>query len=552
MCSGQSNMEMRIEAIGNYFDNQQEISEAGNYNIRFFTVDQMTAITPQSDLNGTGWLICDSSTVKNFSAVGYFFGKYLFEKLNVPVGLINSSYGGTDIEAWTSINALSKIPAYDEAIKDLKLISEGDTLFLKEYHKKQDEWLMNSGNTDPGFPATGLAWNDINFDAGNWDTISVPALWYKDELIDFNGAVWHRKEVFIPESWKGKDLVLNMGPIDDIDVTWFNGVKLGSKERWNLPRKYLIPASIVRPGKNLIAIRCIDNGGPGGLWGDAEQYYISDPDGNKISIAGEWKYKRTISLYDFPPRPLSFDNPNYPTVLFNAMISPLIPYGIKGVIWYQGENNTGRALRYRTLFPLMINNWRTKWNEGEFPFLFVQLANYMNTNPEPVEDAWAELREAQLMTLKVPNTGMASSIDIGDSSDIHPKNKREVGRRLSLIALNKVYGFDNEYSGPVYKSYKIDGSKIIITFDFANGLNSNSEDKLKGFAIAGSDHKFYWADAVIDGGTVIVSCPLVSQPVAVRYAWASNPVCNLYNSAGLPASPFRTDNWEVLTKDFEK
>ncbi len=552
ICSGQSNMALEVREIGDACDNNKEISEANFSNIRFFTVDPMTAAAPQSDLTGRGWEICDSNTVKRFSAAGYFFGKNLYKKLNIPIGLINSSYGGTDIEAWTSSQALKTIPYFNDILQSIKLYSENDTTFLKDYNIKREEWKSSSMNTDPGYPASGITWKDTTLDVGSWSKMNVPCLWYQDELKEFNGSVWYRKEIDIPSDWTGKELVLNMGPIDDIDVTWFNGQMLGSGELWDKPRQYIIPASLIKPGRNILAIRCIDTGGPGGVWGEADQYYISNSSNEKIPIAGEWYYKKTLPINGFPPRPTSFENPNCPTVLFNAMIAPLIPYSMRGVIWYQGENNTYTALRYRTLFPLMINDWRTKWAQGEFPFYFVQLANYMSVNQNPVEDTWAELREAQLMTLKVKNTGMASAIDIGDSVDIHPKNKRELGKRLALIALNKIYGKNVKFSGPIYKSYKVEKNRIRISFDFADGLKIKDGEKLKRFAIAGDDHKFVWADAKIEKNSVVVWNSAVPNPIAVRYAWASNPVCNLYNNAELPASPFRTDDWKVLTEDFEK
>ncbi len=551
ICSGQSNMAMEVREISDTCNNKQEIADADLPYIRFFTVDPMTAASPQSDLKGRGWEVCDTNTVKRFSAVGYFFGKKLYDKLKIPVGLINSSYGGTDIEAWTSSQSLKTISYFSDILQSIKLYSENDAAFLEEYNRKREEWKSSSMNTDPGFPSSGITWKDTLLDVTSWSKIIVPCLWDQQELKEFNGSVWYRKEIEIPSSWCGKDLILNMGPIDDIDVTWFNGHMLGSGELWDKPRQYIIPATLVKAGRNILAIRCIDTGGPGGVWGEAEQYYISNSLNEKIQVAGEWLYKRTLPINEFPSRPTSFENPNCPTVLFNAMIAPLIPYSLGGVIWYQGENNTYTALRYRTLFPLMINDWRSKWGIGDFPFYFVQLANYMNINPEPAEDTWAELREAQLMTLKVKNTGMASAIDIGDAIDIHPKNKREVGNRLALIALAKLYGIKDEFSGPVYRTYKVEGNSIRIKFDHSKGLKVQG-NKLLGFAVAGDDKKFRWADAKIEGSDVVVWCNEILKPVAVRYAWASNPVCNLYNAAGLPASPFRTDDWKVLTEDFLK
>ena len=251
-----------------------------------------------------------------------------------------------------------------------------------------------------------------------------------------------------------------------------------------------------------------------------------------------------------PGEPFGPGNPNSPSGLYNAMIAPLIPYGIAGAIWYQGESNAGRAYQYRKLFPAMIKNWRDDWGLGDFAFIFVQLANFKERKPDPGESDWAELREAQSMTLALPNTGMAVIIDIGDANDIHPKNKQDVGKRLSLWALANTYKQQLEYSGPVYKSSKTEGNRIILTFDHAaGGLVAAPEPPLKGFAIAGADRKFVWAEAAIEGDTVVVSSDKVSQPVAVRYAWADNPLCNLSNKEGLPASPFRTDDWPGVTAE---
>lgn len=255
-----------------------------------------------------------------------------------------------------------------------------------------------------------------------------------------------------------------------------------------------------------------------------------------------------------PPRrpgaPFGPGHPHSPAGLYNAMIAPLIPYGIAGAIWYQGESNAGRAYQYRKLFPAMIANWRRDWGRGNFPFLFVQLANFMATKPEPGDSEWAELREAQLLTLALPNTGMAVIIDIGEANDIHPKNKQDVGKRLAFWALAQTYGRKLVYSGPLYKSMQVEGSRVTLHFDHVgSGLVASGGEPLKGFAIAGADRKFVWADAKIDGDTVVVSSDQVAEPAAVRYAWADNPVCNLYNKEGLPASPFRTDDWPGVTVD---
>jgi sialate O-acetylesterase len=344
-----------------------------------------------------------------------------------------------------------------------------------------------------------------------------------------------------------------------MDVTWVNGIRVGGFEtpgHWQAARKYKIAPTVIRPGRNVIAVRVLDTGGGGGIYGSPEQMKIGPAEAAgeaAISLAGRWRYKKSYDLKSMPPQPrppLFVNNPNTPASLYNGMLAPLIPYGIQGAIWYQGESNAGRAYQYRRLFPAMIQNWRDDWGEGDFPFLFVQLANFMAAKPDPSDSEWAELREAQMMTLALPNTAMAVIIDIGDANDIHPKNKQDVGKRLALWALAKTYGKEMVYSGPIYKSMKVEGHNIVLHFDHVGGgLVAREGETSKSFAVAGADRKFVWADARIDGDTVVVSSDKVPEPVAVRYAWADNPVCNLYNKEGLPASPFRTDDWSGVTVD---
>jgi sialate O-acetylesterase len=342
-----------------------------------------------------------------------------------------------------------------------------------------------------------------------------------------------------------------------MDVTWANGIRVGGIEtpgHWQTARQYKIAPTVIKAGRNVIAVRVLDTGGGGGIYGSAEQMKIRPAEAAgeaAISLAGRWRYKKGYDLKSIPPQPrppLPVNNQNAPTALYNGMLAPLIPYSIQGAIWYQGESNAGQAYQYRRLFPAMIQNWRNDWNEGDFPFLFVQLANFMAAKPDPSDSAWAELREAQTMTLALPNTGMAVIIDIGDANDIHPKNKQDVGKRLALWALAKTYGKKLVYSGPIYKSMRIEGHNIILRFDHVGGgLVAMGGEPLKGFAITGADRKFVWADARIDGQTVVASSDKVPEPVAVRYGWADNPVCNLYDKEGLPATPFRTDDWPGVT-----
>jgi len=336
-----------------------------------------------------------------------------------------------------------------------------------------------------------------------------------------------------------KSATLSLAKINDSDNTFLNGTLIGSN---NLiaekSRIYTIPAGLLKSGKNIITVQMEDIGGMGGIYGDSAALKLQCND-RSISLSGNWKYK--VGLLEFH----EVVSPNvYPTLLYNGMIHPLVPFGIRGAIWYQGESNAMRAKQYQKVFPDLIKDWRKHWNQGEFPFLFVQLANFMKNDSLPQESDWAELREAQLMTLSLPNTGMAVTIDIGDAKDIHPKNKQDVGKRLALNAFGMVYGIDIPYSGPIYKSMTIEGNKIRLQFDHTNkGLKIKGNKKLKGFAIAGENKKFVWAKAKIVGDEVVVSNSKIKHPVAVRYGWASNPACNLYNGAELPASPFRTDKW---------
>jgi len=348
---------------------------------------------------------------------------------------------------------------------------------------------------------------------------------------------------------------LELGPIDDIDTTWINGVKVGQMNRYDLNRVYIVPPEVGRAGANNVSVRVLDTGGAGGFTGKAEQMFIRPEAGGQgegQSLAGGWQMRDSVPLAKLPAPPTVPDanNPNVVTVLYNGMIAPLLPFAIKGAIWYQGESNAGRAEQYRKLLPAMIQDWRTHFGVGDFPFYIVQLAAFQPVAPEPRESEWAELREAQAFTARtVKRSGLAVAIDIGDAADIHPKNKAEVGRRLALCALANTYQKPIEWSGPWYKGMKRSGNKIRLSFDHVDGGLAARGGDLQGFAIAAEDHNFVWAHAAIEGKTVVVSSPEIPHPVAVRYGWDINPVCNLYNQAGLPAVPFRTDDWPLVTRD---
>ncbi|WP_214225279.1 sialate O-acetylesterase [Pedobacter sp. B4-66] len=546
VCSGQSNMEMPLAGWGKIDNYEQEIKDANYPKIRLLQAVHVTSNTLLDDakVDNGGWQECTPQYVAGFSSVGYFFAREISKKTGIPIGLIHTSWGGTIAEAWTSATTLKTIPDFVEAVKAIENASNDGS----DFKDKLAAWNKSVLDKDAGIVGGKPAWLAGSLDVSSWKTMSLPALWEEAGMPGFDGVVWFRKKITIPQSWAGKDLKVNLGTIDDNDITFFDGEMIGQTEGFNVPRVYTIPGNKVKAGTFALVVRVLDGMGNGGIFGDKNILSLVSASGERLSLDGEWQYKVGLNFKDVAPIPTSNDGPNRTTVLYNAMINPYLQFPIKGAIWYQGESNAGRANQYRTLFPAMIKDWRKSWNQPNFPFYFVQLANFMKVDAEPVSSEWAELRDAQRETLLLPNTGMAVSIDIGDAVDIHPKNKQDVGKRLAFIALAKDYGVKIPYSGPIYQSQKIDGAAINLTFKSADGgLKAKDGAELKGFAIAGSDQKFYWAKAVVKGNQVVVSSPDVANPVAVRYAWANNPVCNFVNGAGLPASPFRTDSWPEIT-----
>jgi len=536
-------MEMPLAGWGQIANYGTEVANADHPNIRLFQVEKATALSPVTSLKamGNSWLVCSSKTIPEFSATAYFFARNLSERLNgIPIGLIHTSWGGTPAEAWTSEKSLELLPDFNEYISELKKVPTDITEQKKYLDQQQNEWKAQIISKDRGYDKGNALWIQEDFDDTNWKSMLVPGMWEDQMLKDFDGVVWFRKSIDLPASFAGKDIVLNLGTVDDNEITFFNGQQIGSTEGYDRNRNYTIPGKIVKVGRNVITVRVFDSGGGGGFYGDPKNIFIALGE-NKLSLSGSWKYSIGLNIKELVV-PKIILNQVQPTTLFNAMINPLIPYAIKGAIWYQGEANVEQAKQYSLLFPLMIHDWRSKWNT-DFPFYFVQLANYLKRNEQPEPSPWAELREAQQQALRLTNTGMAVTIDIGNAENIHPKNKQEVGRRLALLASADTYGLREISNGPVYESYKIDGSKIIIKFNSIGGGLKGADKSLTGFAIAGVDKKFYWAKAEIIADRVIVSCPEVEFPIAVRYAWSNNPDCNLYNMENLPAMPFRTDNW---------
>ncbi|MXV51177.1 9-O-acetylesterase [Pedobacter sp. HMF7647] len=549
VCSGQSNMEMPLAGWGKVNNYEDEIAKANYPNIRLLQAIRKTSNFPLDDVEvrNTGWDECSPASVADFSSVAYFFARELYKETKIPIGLIHTSWGGTIAEAWTSAATLKTMPDFKDAVVKIESSSKDQAELKRKYQADLAKWQADMVGKDAGYREGKAIWLD-NQSSNDWKTMAVPGLWEEKALPSFDGVVWMKKKISIPQSWVGKEIQLSLGTIDDDDITWINDTKVGQTVGVSVPRKYTIAANTLKAGDNTITVRVFDSGGGGGFFGDEKSLALINPDGERISLAGQWQYHVGVDVKDVGAAPTVVDGPNRPTVLYNAMIHPFLNFAIKGAIWYQGESNAGRAYQYRELFPAMIKDWRKNWNEPDFPFYFVQLANYQKRGEQPGESDWAELREAQSKTLALPNTGMASAIDIGDAGDIHPKNKQEVGRRLALIALAKNYGKKITYSGPVYTTHQVAGNTIKLSFTHTDsGLKSTTGSSLKGFEIAGDDHKFVWADAKIVGNQVIVSSPQVSKPTAVRYGWANNPEVSLTNASGLPASPFRTDDWKGIT-----
>ncbi|OGS28167.1 MAG: hypothetical protein A2297_09450 [Elusimicrobia bacterium RIFOXYB2_FULL_48_7] len=547
LASGQSNMEMRVRDLKKC----GTFSKNVNYpRIRLFEVAQTASFEPLDDASGK-WVECNENTVKDFSAAAYFFARDVFKGTGSPVGMIGSYWGGTKAEVWTDKQTLENLGGYEEDIAMAHPFSP------EEKQRFSGEWEKAANQPDPGNKGLGLGYASPDFDDTSWQLMEMPSYW-EDNGHDIDGAVWFRREIDIPEAMAGKELRLGLGAVDDFDTTYFNGVEVGATGRetpnwYEFQRDYKVPVELVKPGKNVIAVRVFDFYDKGGMTGPAENMALTAAGmgqvpgpGETISISGFWKYKIETVL----DRPyLKLKNPDRPhdfaTTLYNGMINPVVNFNIKGIIWYQGESNERKAKEYERLFKAMITLWRKSWQNPKMPFLFVQLANFRNRRSTAVEYCgWAQVRESQLKTLELPATGMAVIIDIGEANDIHPQNKLDVGKRLALIALGKFYSKGGEYYGPMYDSVKFKGGKAEVSFTHAKkGLKVKGDKKPFGFAIAGEKNKFVAAHAKIQGSKVLVWNNKIKNPTAVRYGWANNPPCNLYNMEGLPASPFRTDNW---------
>jgi sialate O-acetylesterase len=571
LCSGQSNMAWPVNASANYDTEKQH---AKQNQIRMFTTPHAFKARPLSDVDSK-WVVTSPETVGRFSAVGFFFGRELHKELKVPIGLLHSSVGGTRIEPWIPRRGFRRHPDFAHLIQEMDAAAaefesktpaqlEAEAMQAQvDYEKALRDYWNTNNDRDPGITGD---WSAPNLDDSQWKILPPCNTWERSgiaALEDFDGSVWVRTTVRIPRTWAGKPVTLQFPAIDDTDTTYYDGTQVGrTTYKWTAPRSYEVPANLVEYGEAVIAVQMIDYRGAGGFVGEPAQQQqraallCDGADPPRIPLDQPWRFKIAATIKDLPmppelPRPRQHPAESWtsPTALYNGMIAPLVPYGLRGAIWYQGESNASEPEAYRKLLPLLVDSWRVAWQQtpAEFPFGVVQLANFLAAHPEePAPGGWAWLRDAQLHAITArANVGLAVTIDIGDAADIHPRNKQEVGRRLALWALAQVYGEGVPFSGPIYDQHEVTDGRVVLRFQHsADGLRTSDGKPPAAFAIAGKDRVFHHAQAHLERDRVIVWSDEVPDPVAVRYAWATNPArANLVNAAGLPASPFRTDDW---------
>ncbi len=550
--SGQSNMEWSV-AFGGF--PAAEITADDEPHLRLFTVPKLVAAAPVAAPAGH-WQRCDAAHRPAFSAVAYAFGRELQRRLGVPVGLIATSWGGTMAEAWTPIADLAAHPDLVPILTRWDALPKAEPN-TPEYQRLLAEWQAIAFHADPGNVGATQGWQQVETDLSAWQPMALPCYWEQHGL-NIDGAVWFRRTVTIPASWQGHDLVLELGPIDDFDTTYVNGEEVGATGRevanaHQVPRRYVVPGRLITSPSVTIAVRVFDHFGNGGICGLPAHMRLCGPDaGNPVPLAGDWLHRVELALppkANLPAQPPSALDAKRPGGLFNGMIAPLLPYAVRGVVWYQGESNADRGEQYVPLMQTLIAAWRREFGR-DLAFHLVQLCAYMPRLADPGDSHWAELRAAQATIADtVPGCGIAITIDSGDTSDIHPRNKGLVGQRLARLALRSQYDcHDIVDEGPVATAWTVIAADMQVTFRVSGGLVAFGGGPVLGFALAGADRRWHNATGIIHGDTVVVSSPAVAEPVALRYAWASNPDATLSDVNGLPARPFRTDDWPLLSR----
>jgi sialate O-acetylesterase len=550
VCSGQSNMEYKLQQVDP--DGSQS---RGIYlpQLRLLTVATPAQPGPQTAI-GARWTPATPESLAAFSAVAGWFGRRLHEELGIPIGLIVNAWGGTRIQAWLSREALATDPEARLELEPYERRLHGIDPNPEKSYDSADSWFQAEGPEDPVNHGLERDWHQPLFNDQTWSTMDLPRRW-QDDGHNFNGIVWFRRRIELPPAWRGRPLRLNLGSIDKHDETYVNGVLVGTmgwenQNSWCTPRSYTVAADITRDAAALtIAVRVRSHIYHGGITGPSSLMTLHPKDApdDSISLVGPWRFAieqnwGVINLSSQAFAGCGPGGPNAPYTLFNSRIAPLIPYAIRGWTWYQGESNEGQSALYRRLLPLLIRDWRRAWGQGDLPFLIVQLAAFHPPQEHPVESGWAEIRAAQAAALRLPHTGLATAIDVGDATDVHPKDKKTVGLRLARWALSRVYGRGGTPCGPLLRSCTPEApGRLRLSFDHADGLHTLDGGPVRHLAIAGADGRFVWAESRIEGSDLIVSHPSIAQPAAVRYAWADNPEgSNLANGDGLPAFPFDT------------
>ncbi len=499
-CSGQSNMEMPVKGWGQVNNYEQEVADAKHPMVRLFQVEHVVAHTPQTNVPlgyTKGWVECSPETVGEFSAAAYFFAREVSQKLGIAIGVVNSSWGGTPAESWVSLDKLQGVIGFQEHAKKVFATGFDEEKINQLYQDERAEWMQAVYNDDQGLEKGNIdkaLWAAADYNDSNWEQITEPALWSKNNVLkDFDGIVWMRHTVDVPASLAGKELKLDLGAIDDEDITYWNGQRVGTTSGWNAGRSYTVPGKLVKAGKNVLAIRINDTGGDGGFYIEGKDFNVK-AGATSISLVGNWSWKASMDAASIKTpanmtEPVAPNSSWYPAGLYNSMVAPFLTMPVRGFLWYQGCSNVGRAVQYESLFQALILDWQARFNKNSevapfpkpepqdnrrrwmqpteskaLPFYFVQLANYLQRKDLQPQSGWAALRDVQRKAQKLDGVGMMVNIDIGMANDIHPKNKQEVGRRLALLALNRTYGREEACSAPEYMQMQVSDGKALLSF----------------------------------------------------------------------------------------
>ncbi len=535
LCSGQSNMAFGLLRSR---DGAEDAKQASHPGIRLFRVPQRSAYSPL-DAPAGAWLLCEPASFQQgpgFSAVAYYFGRKVHAETGVPIGLIQAAVGGAPAESLMSADALRAFPEFGPGLDEIaRLRASGAPVYgnyVMHWYDQHDRGVAGG-------------WDHADVDTADWQPVSLKQGFAQLNVPESPAVVWFRREVSLPDPLPAGNARLLLGVVERMDTAWINGRWIGASAWVENPRAYNVPADALRPGRNVIAIRVLKTAPDGGFRLPADALQLTLGDGTAIPLEGDWRATVGVDARSPHPLPLGYENwPSMPTVLHEGMLRPLAPLAIAGALWYQGEANFTRAHQYRTLLPALIADWRRLFRQPNLPVYIASLPAFMQRRDQPGTDGWSDLREAQALAARtVPHTGLAVTVDTGDADDIHPTEKKPVGERLALLALRDVYGKDVVAQGPEFVRAEPIPGGLRLHFKHTDGGLVVKGDKLGEFSVAGADRTWHWAEARIEGDTVLVSSPAVKSPVAVRYAWQANPLATLFNAAGLPAAPFRTDDW---------